>query len=688
MRLAVNLVKRAVPERWTAPIFLCPSLIGIAKSPHTSRRRPQALNPRSSKPRPRWLHVQTTDTPSEAQSALQKNLELLPWTCPGCGAYSQVQRSDEAGYFSTSRKAVRSFVASRRERNNGSHALDHHHFPHNKNPVLLDSAEDLKLSADHKPPKVDIVRSETDYQMRDSNPNLAPRELPAIPVCDRCHDLLHHRKGSSITHPTIQSISDIISESPYKYNHVYHVIDAADFPLSLIPRLHQELSLNPQRSQNRRAKTSKFSHGQKSEMSFIITRSDLLAPTNKQVDSMMPYLTQVLRNALGQAGREVRLGNVRCVSSQRGWWTKQLREEIWERGGAGWLVGKVNVGKSSLFESVFPKGRNTQINFKALRYSASQETRDNLGNGAGILQGPYKSEAFDQHGVPVPISPPLHDTLDLQKESLLPPPIAEVAYPVMPIVSSLPGTTASPIRIPFGAGRGELIDLPGLDRGNLELYVRDEHKEDLVMRQRVKPEQYVVKPGQSILVGGLIRITPSSSDTVLLACPFVPFGSHVTNTEKAIQIHTQQSPSGISSITVPGAGSKMASAGVFELNWDVTKQRAGPLTASSAIGLKPQILPFSVFAADILIEGCGWVELAVQVRKRSLASSDGYSDRIAFPTVEVFSPEGKYVGIRQSMNAWAIGAHHKAKARPGKARPRRSMKGVKKNLKNIARAVE
>ena len=688
MRLAVNLVKRAVPDRWTAPIYLCPSLIGTARLPNISRRRPQALYSRSPKSRTRWLHVQSTGKPAEAQSVPQDKLELLPWTCPGCGAYSQTQRLDEAGYFSTSRKAVKNFVASRREKGNGSHALDNYHAPQIKNPVRSDSAEDLRLPADRQSQNADIIRPEAVIQISDVNPDVLPRELPAVPVCDRCHDLLHHGKGTSITHPTIQSINDIISESPYKYNHIYHVIDAADFPLSLIPRVHQELSLNPQRSQNRRAKTSKFSHGQKSEMSFIITRSDLLAPTKEQVDSMMPYLLQVLRDALGQAGKEVRLGNVRCVSSERGWWTKQLKEDIWERGGGGWLVGKVNVGKSSLFESIFPKGRNTPINFRALRYSASQEIKDNLRDKAGSRDGPYSSEAFDQYGMPVPISPPLKRTLDPEKELLLPPATAESAFPIMPIVSSLPGTTASPIRIPFGAGRGELIDLPGLDRGNLEVYVKDEHKLDLVMQQRVKPEQYVVKPGQSILIGGLIRITPSSSDTVLLACPFVPFESHVTNTEKAIEIHTQNSSSGISTITVAGAGNKMVSAGVFKLKWDVTKQRAGPLTASSAIGLKPQVLPFSIFAADILIEGCGWVELAVQVRKRSLTPSDGYSNGTAFPTVEVFSPDGKYVGIRQPMNAWAIGAYQKARARPSKARPRRSMKGVKKNLKKIARAVE
>ncbi|MCJ1438800.1 hypothetical protein MMC27_008190 [Xylographa pallens] len=441
----------------------------------------------------------------------------------------------------------------------------------------------------------------------------------------------------------------------------------------------------PQRSQNRRAKTSKFYHGRKAEMSFIIARSDLLAPLKEQVDSMMPYLVQVLRDALGSSGKDVRLGNVRCVSSERGWWTKQLKEDIWERGGGGWMVGKVNVGKSSLFESVFPKGRNTDIDFRALRQDAIETGVGAMHHSKSNSQGDRLLNGSNQQGLAL-----WDDVGDLQIESLLPPVPEELAYPVMPIVSALPGTTASPIRLPFGRGRGELIDLPGLDRGGLERFVSDKHKLDLVMRQRIKAEQHVVRPGQSILIGGLIRITPLASDTMLLACPFVPFESHVTNTEKAIAVHTQTSTSGLSNITSVGAGEKMASAGVFQLKWDVTKQRAGPLTASTAVGLKPQILPFAVLSADILIEGCGWVEVAVQVRKKALQNSGdalgSTGESLEFPSVEVFSPEGKHIGVRRPMNAWVTGGHHKAKARPGHARPRRSMKGVKKNLKKLARA--
>ena len=420
-------------------------------------------------------------------------------------------------------------------------------------------------------------------------------------------------------------------------------------------------------------------------MSFIITRSDLLAPQKEQVDSMMPYLLQVLRDALGSSGRDIRLGNVRCVSSKRGWWTKALKEEIWKRGGGGWMVGKVNVGKSNLFENVFPKGRNEDISFGALRHAATKTVDLNK---SIMTQAPLDSTESRQQ-----VNPDLQlaELGDQLKTSLLPPAPIERSYPVMPIVSSLPGTTASPIRLRFGGGKGELIDLPGLSRGNLDHYVRDEHKLDLVMRHRVKAEQISVKPGQSLLIGGLIRIECVTPEVVLLACPFVPLPYHVTSTEKATAVQTQQISSGIPTITSPGTGEKITSAGTFHLEWDVTKNRTGPLTTSAGVGLKPSVLHFVVFSADILIEGCGWVELSVEIRKRALEASQANSDirdinnKSMFPAVQVFSPEGKSVGIRRPMGAWMMGGSRPLPVSRRKTRPRRSMKGAKKREKMATR---
>ncbi|KAI9844364.1 MAG: hypothetical protein M1838_002209 [Thelocarpon superellum] len=392
---------------------------------------------------------------------------------------------------------------------------------------------------------------------------------------------------------------------------------------------------------------------------------------------MMPYLVQVLRDALGPAGQDVRLGNVSCVSSRRGWWTQDLKEQVWTRGGGGWMVGKVNVGKSRLFESIYPKGRNQHVGFESLRVAAGRGTVGS--DEADDLEVQRFAQTSLASGTD---TDPKGQSDAFDETSLLPPSPSEVAYPVMPIVSPLPGTTASPIRLPFGDGKGELIDLPGLSRGDLDTYVRPEHRLDLVMCKRLKPAQHVLKPGQSLLLGGLIRITPTTPDMIVMAYPFVPLDAHVTSTTKAREIQRQERDSGVSTIVRPGVGETMNSAGVFELRWDVTKQRSGPLTRSDAAGLKADRLPYCVLSTDILVEGVGWVELVAQVRRKM---SQGESQR--YPAVEVFSPDGEYIGQRRPMNAWLYSAEG-PRSSEKKSRPRPSMKGRKKGMKGAKRMPE
>lgn len=481
------------------------------------------------------------------------------------------------------------------------------------------------------------------------------------PICNRCHELLHHKAGVSIEHPTLKSIQNIISESPHKYNHVYHVLDAADFPLSVIPNLQRHLSLTPQRSHNRRAKATKFYQGRRAEMSFVITRSDLLAPRKEQVDEMMPYLREVLRDTLGFTTSRMRLGNLHCVSSKRGWWTKKLKEDVWARGGGGWLVGKVNVGKSNLFDSIFPKGRSMVL--------------------PGVVEGQGNSKTQNEFQQMSPFEK------QIQEDSLLPPVPFETPYPMMPVVSQLPGTTAAPIRLPFGGGKGELVDLPGLPRDSFENYVHEDHKLDFLMQHRVSPKQLVIKPGQSLLLGGVVRITPATPQIIVLAYPFLPIQCHVTSTSNAIEFQHQKEFSGLSDKITSNFRGTMALAGTFPLKWNVTKKRTGPLTSSHGAGLSTKILPFSIFSADILIEGCGWVELVAQVRRRpnklgeKNSEMDGMTAGGGFPEVNVYSPEGKLIGVRQPMNAWLVGGPKRIPLNKRKGRPRQSMKNSKKRKK-------
>ena len=526
----------------------------------------------------------------------------------------------------------------------------------------------------------------------------------------------------------MQSIQATIFESPYKYNHVYHIVDAADFPMSLVPGLQKLLHITPQRSLNRRSKTGRFYHGRKTEVSFIITRSDLLAPQKEQVDSMMPYLRATLRDALGRSAKGVRLGNVRCVSAKRQWWTKDLKAEIWKRGGGGWMVGKVNVGKSQLFHDVFPKGRRDQD--KILGKGVPKESaaileeiknpwkvQDNVPTVENTIEAPENQETTaaktpESSSSASSVDPEVTDdsyestaTDSLEISSLLPPAPPETDYPAMPLVSALPGTTASPIRLSFGNGKGELVDLPGLSRGDLELHVQPKHRSSLVMRSLVKPKQQVIKPGQSLLLGGFIRITPTDPNVMVLSYAFTPIKAHLTSTEKAIGTQMETRESTVANIALPGTAEKIKSAGRFHLKWDVTRQRTGPVTRPDTAGIKPSQLPYRVLSTDILIEGCGWVELVAQVRKRHSYLFPSQEDQKnmdeeawefeprdenekidpTWPAIEVFTPEGKFVASRRPMNAW-LNVAKKPSKRKVVGRPRRAMKGTKKAAKVARRA--
>jgi genetic interactor of prohibitins 3, mitochondrial len=566
-------------------------------------------------------------------------LEALPLSCPGCGAYTQLREPDEAGYFSLTRKPVKVFLA----------------------------AQPSQTSDDGQTPGKHSIGQTEEYQ--------SPPKAPSIPICDRCHNLIHHHEGVPVVHPTLSAIQAIFEETPYTYNHVYHVIDAADFPMSLIPRLHEWLDLSPQRSLNRRSKHAKYRHGRKAEMSFIITRSDLLAPKKEQIDTLMPVIVRILRRALGRTGRDIRLGNVRLVSSHRGWWTSEVKEAIWERGGGGWMVGKVNVGKSNLFENILPKGR----------VQAGDLARvDDMRRANAKLAGSVDEEAkYDQVSA-------VDGEEDLQSGNLLPPRPQELQYPVLPVVSQLPGTTASPIRVPFGKGKGELIDLPGLSRGGLEELILDENRPGLVMKSRVKAKQVVIQPWQSLVISNIIRITPTTPDVTFLACPFLPHDVeyHVCHTDKAKEILAQSRNHVIKGIAKPEVAETIQSAGNFQLPWDITLQRAGPLTAKDAVGLAPDRLPFAVFGLDLLVEGIGWIELSAQIRRKALEQGPfdpATGDFAGYPEIEVFSPNGKHVGQRETLNAWLLGGQRKPSKRLLRARPK-SMKGVKKAEKLKVRA--
>ncbi|KAL2865538.1 telomere stability and silencing-domain-containing protein [Aspergillus lucknowensis] len=581
----------------------------------------------------------STESPISAESP--ENIHpILPVCCPGCGAYAQTTEPNEPGYYNTARKSTRSLLSESRDAD----------FEEQLRQEALSTINDVieETGAAPQPDHDVLVENATDTVTEYLEMSKRP-----VKICDRCHNLRHHNEGVSIVSPTTDSIRAYLEESPHKDNRIYHLIDAADFPMSLVDGVYEKLSLQEPPSRNRRATMEKYRHGRKlPTISFVITRSDLLGPTKELVDSKMDYVRSVLREKLRFPAEQFRMGNVHMISANRGWWTQKVKEEMREHGGGLWIMGKANVGKSRFVEACLPKDSK---NLEKMAELVERRQRES-------------SNFFEEPA--------------LSSDSLLPPAPEEDLYPVLPIVSWLPGTTVSPIRIPFGRGRGEVIDLPGLDRPGLSNHVLDEHKRDLIMTKRIKPERHVIKSGQSLLLGGgLVRITAVDPNIILQAACFVPIEAHVTKTEKAVEMQAQERKYPKTNIIKDGTGKLISSAGTFDLKWDVTESNL-PGSIAKALNDKrirraPR-LPYRVMSADILLEGCGWIELTAQIRTMSIHYGDQSAN--SFPQVEVFTPEGNYIASRRPMESWQfIAAKRKADRRAAGPRGRQNI-GRKKRI--------
>ncbi|KAI9892946.1 MAG: hypothetical protein M1814_000830 [Vezdaea aestivalis] len=650
------------------PTFLAPALLAASPKPPFRRTAPASK-----------CFSQEAQTYNDGRHAsnLGHSASTLshPIVCPGCGALGQSTYPKAAGFYNTRKRMKRQQQKTADQQDSlsqsESQVIDQVKWTLDENTMALLGLDAMTSSG--SPPSAKVPLDKSDEHL-----------------CSRCHQLMHHNFAVPAAYPTIDSIRDTIAESPHRVNHVYHVIDAADFPMSLIPNLLYSLN-SYQRSHNRRSRDRV--RPSETEITFVITRADLLARTKPDIDRLLPRVTEILRTALGRTGRNIRLGNVRLVSARRNWWTKELKDSIARQRGAGWFVGKVNVGKSRLFHEVFPKGMVSTAGKKPIQTEVfprpsgikDPELEDAFQRRMKRLAVELRGSAMNENDEPLLTSskPEIPETYN--GSSLLLPPRQKLQdYPAMPLVNSLSGTTVSPIRVPFGIGGGELIDLPGLYRSSLEDYVEPESKSKLLLLQPVEPLQLVIKPGQSLLLGGLFRITPvaHNSDLVLLAFPFLNFDAHVTSTEKAIEIQQGLRTPGFNSIAKENIGPNIKSAGVFQLSDDVTKVSTGSLTANDAGGMRPVNLTFKVLGTDVLIEGCGFVEVRTQVRKRLLEGNGKSSDRDGsttsqpetttwLPSIEIFSPEGKFIGTRTSLS---IGSLLQPKRNDAKRRSRRPIR--------------
>jgi hypothetical protein len=96
------------------PTFLCPVLL---KHGYSSRKQTARLKEVSSKSTP-WLQARLFQSDAvaskcEAHPAPINTALQLPQQCPGCGAFSQTFYSQEPGFYSASRRSVKTYLTRR-----------------------------------------------------------------------------------------------------------------------------------------------------------------------------------------------------------------------------------------------------------------------------------------------------------------------------------------------------------------------------------------------------------------------------------------------------------------------------------------------------------------------------------------------------------------------------------------------
>jgi len=304
-------------------------------------------------------------------------------------------------------------------------------------------------------------------------------------VCERCHGIRYHHRASGLpAYPTLHTLTNLMQNSPHTKNHIYHLIDAADLPMSLQPGLREHLYRNLSKSLRHQL-----------TVSYIVTRADILMASERQISSLMTYIKKRIKDALPEDERvESVADRIHVISTRNGWGVGKVKDEIRSRTGGVWIIGGINVGKSRFVKEMWPEGGESR--------PVTREEAEEYGilpEGGEGTEGRAEGNTEGKEG-----------GVENKKGNMAYEYFLNTLH-IAPTVSDVPGTTAAPIKIAYRTsgrerGWGEMIDLPGFERwvgygeNGLLKYVRPELQMAIAMDKRVKGQQYTIKSGKHPLL--------------------------------------------------------------------------------------------------------------------------------------------------------------------------------------------
>jgi len=399
----------------------------------------------------------------------EEDLSWIPDYCPGCGAPSQRQDPNLPGHYSR---------LTRRQRFGDLTIKSQKQYSEEN--IFYDTLERLRSQLDPETPSQELREFLGTVKAFSSPPTSARAgEESRVPplVCERCHSIRYHHRASGLpAYPTLHTLTNLMQNSPHTNNHIYHLIDAADLPMSLQPGLREHLYQNLDKTLQRQL-----------TVSYIVTRADILMASERQISSLMTYIKKRIKDILPFDERvESAVDRIHVISTKNGWGVGKVKDEIRSRTGGVWIIGGINVGKSRFVMEMWPEGGESRpvTRGEAEEYGILPESGESTeGKAEGKEGGVEKKKGKMAYEY---FLNPLH---------------------IAPTVSDVPGTTAAPIKIAYRAsGRerrwGEMIDLPGFERwvgygeNGLLKYVRPKLQMAVAMDKRVKGQQYTIKSGK------------------------------------------------------------------------------------------------------------------------------------------------------------------------------------------------
>ena len=106
-RIARRVVKQVGLPLADIPTFLCPAILRTTSIPLRLHKQSQSTSPASQR---RNLSSTTSTSLRDSQSIRKPTFQRLPQQCAGCGALSQTIDSEGPGFYTLTRKSVRTFV--------------------------------------------------------------------------------------------------------------------------------------------------------------------------------------------------------------------------------------------------------------------------------------------------------------------------------------------------------------------------------------------------------------------------------------------------------------------------------------------------------------------------------------------------------------------------------------------------